>query len=170
MLFSYYLMTNTYQWVIPTLSAEEGRNCVLRIRYNISSGDYDGWAFVDQMNGQMVDARYLLHNFDCSCSSSSTLIIENLYLIVIFWFYFFRFNDAQSPVRQDPNIQYGNFNYTLAMDTTQFGRTFQVLYLSIDNFIHAFMSFHTHNHNHNRIHSHLITLCCFSFLIEKNCC
>jgi hypothetical protein len=89
----YYLMTNTYDWVVPTLSQpQDGQNCVLRLRYNVSSGDYNGWQQVDDPGAPMIDYRY---------------------------------NDAQSPVQQDPNVQYGSFNYTLAIDTTQFGRTFQ---------------------------------------------
>jgi len=37
----------------------------------------------------------------------------------------YSYNDGNSPVHNNPTVIVGNFNYTLAMDTTQFGRTFQ---------------------------------------------
>jgi hypothetical protein len=57
--------TASYSWIIPTLSkigssylsADGTANCVLRIRYNISSSDYAGWNEVDN-NGEMIDASY----------------------------------------------------------------------------------------------------------------
>jgi hypothetical protein len=45
--------TNTYNWTIPThtqepcINTDSGCNCVLRLRYNISTGDVDGWGFAD---------------------------------------------------------------------------------------------------------------------------
>lgn len=80
--------TNTYNWTIPSCVVSE--NCVLRLRYNISTNDYDGWNTFSSRNG------------------------ANL-----------------SPVKQDPYVDpfdcvVGQFcNLTLAIDTSQFGRTFQ---------------------------------------------
>jgi len=83
---------NSYNWTIPGCVVSE--NCVLRIRYNISTTDYDGWNTFSSRNG------------------------PNL-----------------SPVTQDPYVNpfncpggqlNGQFcNITLAIDTSQFGRTFQ---------------------------------------------
>jgi len=71
---------STFNWTIPD---DTGRYCVLRLRYNISSGDYDGW--------------------DTDASS----------------------NDENSPISQDPYVEYQDYNLSLAIDTSQFCRTFQ---------------------------------------------
>jgi len=64
-------------------------NCVLRLRYNISTFDYDGWNTFASRNGKDL-----------------------------------------SPVKQDPYVDpfetpTGQYNLSLAIDTSQFGRTFQ---------------------------------------------
>lgn len=73
-------VTASYNW---TVFDDPGKWCVLRIRYNISSGDYDGWDTFSEKNG------------------------------------------AASPVTDDPYVKFGDKNLSLAIDTSQFGRTFQ---------------------------------------------
>jgi len=73
-------VANTYNWTIPN---DPNDNCVLRIRYNISTGDYNGW------------------NID------------------------FHSNGANSPVKNDPYKDFGGANLSYAINTAQYGRTFQ---------------------------------------------
>eukprot|EP00005_Dracoamoeba_jomungandri_P003213 CAMPEP_0174251062 /NCGR_PEP_ID=MMETSP0439-20130205/1016_1 /TAXON_ID=0 /ORGANISM="Stereomyxa ramosa, Strain Chinc5" /LENGTH=564 /DNA_ID=CAMNT_0015331291 /DNA_START=96 /DNA_END=1790 /DNA_ORIENTATION=+ len=70
---------NTYNWTVPD---DVNNHCVLRLRYNISTGDYSWNTFADR-------------------------------------------NGPNSPVRQDPYVDFGGKNLSLAIDTSQFGRTFQ---------------------------------------------
>jgi len=97
--------TASYSWIIPKLStlgstylnADGTANCALRLRYNITAGDYQGWNEVDN-KGEMVDAKY---------------------------------NNAKSPVKQDPYITYGkddngyDWQLRLALNTDQYSRTFE---------------------------------------------
>jgi len=80
---------NSYNWTIPSCIVSE--NCVLRIRYNISTTDYNDWATFSNYNGPQL-----------------------------------------SPITQDPYVDPfgcsktgGYCNLSLAIDTSQFGRTFQ---------------------------------------------
>lgn len=80
---------NTYNWTIPHLS-DKKEKCVVRLRYNISTDDYDQFktnSSFNQDNGNNVD----------------------------------------SPVQQNPAVDVGALNTALrlAINTAQFGRTFQ---------------------------------------------
>jgi len=80
---------NTYNWTIPSLSAKNEK-CVVRLRYNISTDDYD----YNKVN--------------------STFNNDNG-------------NNVDSPVKQNPAVDIGAVNTALrlAINTAQFGRTFQ---------------------------------------------
>lgn len=79
---------SSYNWTIPNDIHE---NCVLRLRYNISTADYDGWGF--DSDGEFVDAAS---------------------------------NGRQnSPVTQDQIVEYYGRRYEMALNTDQYGRTFQ---------------------------------------------
>jgi hypothetical protein len=79
---------NQFNWTLPRGADEDCINngrcaCVLRMRYNISVGDYD----------PAVDSR----------NSGA----------------------ANSVIKKDPTVEAAGFNFTLALDTAQTGRTFQ---------------------------------------------
>jgi len=55
------IMTQHYKWVIPNVDFDKDQKyatCAFRLRYNISSGDYNGFAHVDKRKGKMIDASY----------------------------------------------------------------------------------------------------------------
>jgi len=74
---------SSFNWTIPNDIQD---NCVLRLRYNISTGDYEGWAT------PFVDAR---------------------------------FNGDKSPVFQDEIVTYFGNDFEMALNTDQYGRTFE---------------------------------------------
>lgn len=159
-------MTNTYNWVIPTLSEEEGRNCVLRIRYNISSGDYNGWQHIDQMNAEMIDYRYPSSHFRLVFSIPISTVV-NLCLIVIFCFCFLTLSDSMMFNHQFVKIPM----FSMVTSTTLWRWTLLNLVVH-SRFIslHRFHSFHFtqnhtittqshiytyHTHTHNNAHTQI---------------
>jgi hypothetical protein len=95
--------TNHYNWTLPNQDQEEcikddDCNCVVRLRYNISTADLNGWGLRskgDELDGEMSDLTQ---------------------------------NKENSPVKDDPYVPVpgdAEKNISLAIDTTQFGRTFQ---------------------------------------------
>jgi hypothetical protein len=95
--------TMSYNWTLPSASQEpcidngNGCNCVLRIRYNISTADLN-----HPKDGTLLDG-----------NNPSTNFID--------W----KYNAGNSPVYENEIVNTTDLPVQLAMDTTQFGRTFQ---------------------------------------------
>jgi hypothetical protein len=116
---------NTYKWILPTMDEIGAKNwivdpkdnspvddllkrkvapCIVRIRYNISSGDFRGG--VENDGPSYAQGGYVDKSFN---------------------------GKEQSPVTTDPYIEYGKpygsqdqpWHLRLAIDTSQFARTFQ---------------------------------------------
>ncbi|XP_052266868.1 protein DD3-3-like isoform X2 [Dreissena polymorpha] len=99
---------NRYNWTLPDI--DQGK-CVLRIRYNISTNDYDGWNTDSTKN---PDKNGDPTKLDLSAKfgfSNSTEAAKRGYV--------FKGNPAVKIFDE------GNFDFQLAIDTSQFGRTFQ---------------------------------------------
>ncbi|XP_045164195.2 protein DD3-3-like [Mercenaria mercenaria] len=99
---------NRYNWTLPDISEDK---CVLRIRYNISTNDYDGWNTNVSMNAAKIN-------------NPTKLDLSEKYG-------FNNYTDAENRgyvFKGDPEVKIfeeGTFNFRLAIDTSQFGRTFQ---------------------------------------------
>lgn len=83
--------TANYTWILPTTKTEPcieagTCNCVLRIRYNITTNESAG------LTGEFIDSRS---------------------------------NGANSPITNNPTVDVEGGEVTLALNTAQFGRTFQ---------------------------------------------
>ncbi|UJR30759.1 hypothetical protein I4U23_018279 [Adineta vaga] len=87
-----------FNWTLPNISAKK---CVLRIRYNISTGDYNGW------NASATSNIYIMKEY----FSNESIAEKRGYRYT-----------------SNPEIQlFNNMNLTfkLAIDTQQYGRVFQ---------------------------------------------
>lgn len=106
------LNANRYLWTVPN---DIDENCVLRVRYNISTSDYEDW--IDESPsakvGVLSDGQTCMAD-GCAYSRPG-----------VDW----RQNGANSPIKQDPYMQIGpdaNTDFvSMAVNTNQYGRTFQ---------------------------------------------
>jgi len=92
--------TMHYKWTIPT-SYSNGANCVLRVRYNISTGDYYGGPQASFVNASYND------------QTGNKNVLEPI-------------PGGISPVYEDPQVDIGVTQPVyLNINTNQYGRTFQ---------------------------------------------
>ncbi|XP_801877.1 protein DD3-3 [Strongylocentrotus purpuratus] len=103
---------NTYNWTIPETLSE---SCVLRIRYNISTGEFDGW------DGSTTA------ELNAEGNQESTLDVYTRYGLTAE-----EAEDRGYVFENNPNVEMftdaangDNFNLQLAINTAQLGRTFQ---------------------------------------------
>lgn len=102
---------NTYNWTLP--ANLESENCAMRIRYNISTGEYDGFdpaAINSDLNSENKN------------SASKLNVGEALGLTED------EAEDRGYVFENNPNVDVfgtGDFNLQLAINTAQLGRTFQ---------------------------------------------
>lgn len=124
--------TAHYDWTIPTVSENENMTCVLRVRYNMSSADYEAMSALDADPG--TDYKY-----DCR-TSESTATLENApdppeegFISYPMGCYDVPLNEAE-PRRERAYVDFMSENRDehgdsirlgLATNTNQIGRTFQ---------------------------------------------
>lgn len=94
------LNPNVYNWTVPNLNSE---HCVLRMRYNISTEDYDGWNTTVAQNNLDLSKKYGFPNQDAA-------------------------EDRGYEFQNNPDVKvFGDADFVLelAINTAQYGRTFQ---------------------------------------------
>jgi hypothetical protein len=123
----------SYNWTIPDLTHD---HCVLRIRYNISTAEYNGWdSAVNSSIGRLRDIRVLdgatVAGEDPPLNPKVISELTDVYERFGFSSdearergYVFRQNPVVK-VFPDVNDNSNNFGLQLAINTNQFGRTFQ---------------------------------------------
>lgn len=97
---------NKYNWTVPDLDHE---NCVLRIRYNISTGDYDGWD--SSINSSMNGLKQTKLDIGKNYNMNETVAVQRGYVY-----------------KQNPEVLlFPGFDLKLrlAVNTNQYGRVFQ---------------------------------------------
>ncbi|XP_047146467.1 protein DD3-3 isoform X1 [Hydra vulgaris] len=99
---------NTYNWTIPNDIHE---NCVLRLRYNISTGDFP--TTVDSSNNNFVNNIKIGPLVGLSDTEASNRG------------YVFNNNPVVQPIKVGNSILGKKLNLALAINTAQYGRTFQ---------------------------------------------
>eukprot|EP00794_Sanderia_malayensis_P006165 gene6165-6876_t len=99
--------TNKYNWTLPEIAEE---NCAIRIRYNISTKDYDSWNTNSSKNGNPTTKIDIGKTFglDPTTASQRGYVFKN------------------NPVVQPFSGTIGSkLQLRLAINTAQYGRTFQ---------------------------------------------
>lgn len=122
-----------YMWKIPEIpeGAEESQyeNCVLRIRYNVSTADYPAYNGLDD---GMLEATPLVdgdgQNVDLPADTPATWGNTPWMVYDISPGLDSRFNQDDSPIQQDSYVSLGDDDdefVALAVNTNQYGRVFQ---------------------------------------------
>ena len=96
----------SFNWTIPSAEAMRG-NCVLRLRYNVSTGDYDGWNLNGSNDAAEVDMTVATSSgfVDIEKGKRRGFALKNNPVVKIF-------DDL-------------DFDLELAVNTAQYGRVFQ---------------------------------------------
>ena len=141
-----------YDAVLPYFPSDTKKRCVMRLRYNISTDDYDPFNTNSASNEDMWENLFylairkinnlltLMYNVECCKKVFCSKIIKQNLSILLFQFtrqYSFwtilthQFLSSQegvvSPIEQNPLVDVGASArpLRLALNTNQYGRTFQ---------------------------------------------
>ncbi|XP_041348275.1 protein DD3-3-like [Gigantopelta aegis] len=99
---------NLYNWTVPNLDHEK---CILRMRYNVSTNDYDGWSANSDLNALKRNTASKVNLADKYGFESQDTAQSRGYVFK---------NNPQVKLFGD-----ADFSLRLAINTAQFGRTFE---------------------------------------------
>ncbi|KAL5516652.1 hypothetical protein EMCRGX_G002039 [Ephydatia muelleri] len=127
---------NYYNWTVPNTPAE---NCVFRVRYNISTGEYNGWnSAINGSIARVTKTGVLTNNINAQATTATNPTIRQTAQAIssldVSSYLGFGLNTTEQyrrgyVFRQNPTVMpfydVPGFGLQLAINTNQFGRTFQ---------------------------------------------